>query len=369
MLIFYGLLLSLTANAQSTISSVGTTEISPTQTIFICPAISCAVNECEVDSSGCLTYKNEPITPCPSLPLCQFGEPINTGKVDASGCKIYSCPTAPCPSLPLCQFGGPINTGKVDASGCKIYSCPTAPCPSLPLCQFGGPINTGKVDASGCKIYSCPTRVCPAIVCSLSECPYGCETDASGCLTGKCKNELIISCLVYSLPDPTKWCKDGKIIPGAIDKNGCQGQPQCILPPTISKEPVLIEISASEGMRSISIEKISESRISIKEGAYSAISPSTFVVENSKIYMKISEGNKEIKILPKEASSKAAAATKINTIELKEESQQPTYSVIGTKQVKLFYLIPVSMNIETKVSAESGKVISVKKPWWSFFTR
>jgi len=40
--------------------------------------------------------------------------------------------------------------------------------------------------------------------------------------------------------------------------------------------------------------------------------------------------------LPEEASSRATAVTKVNTIELKEESQQPIYSVHGTKQAKLF---------------------------------
>lgn len=156
-----------------------------------------------------------------------------------------------------------------------------------------------------------------------------------------------------------------------MDKNGCQGQPQCVLPITVSEKPILLtEISTAESIiNNISIEKISESRISIKEGAYSATSPSTFVVENSKIYMKTSEGNKEIKILPKEASAKVAAVIKVNTIELKEESQQPIYSVIGTKQAKLFYFMPVSMRVETKISAESGNVISVKKPWWNFLAR
>ena len=88
--------------------------------------------------------------------------------------------------------------------------------------------------------------------------------------------------------------------------------------------------------------------------------------EQAKLYVQTSVGPKEIKILPEEASAKTTAVTKISTIEIKEESQQPIYSVMGTKQAKLFFVIPVSIQIETKVSAESGNVISVKKPWWSF---
>jgi len=89
-------------------------------------------------------------------------------------------------------------------------------------------------------------------------------------------------------------------------------------------------------------------------------------IKESKLYIQTSVGPKEVKILPEEASSNATAVTEISAIELKEESQQPIYSVKGTKQAKLLFIISVSMQIETKVSAESGNVISVKKPWWSF---
>jgi uncharacterized membrane protein YkoI len=70
--------------------------------------------------------------------------------------------------------------------------------------------------------------------------------------------------------------------------------------------------------------------------------------------------------LPEETLSKVANATQVGTIELREESQQPIYSVKGMTQTKLLFVIPVSMKIETKISAETGNVISVSKPWWSF---
>jgi len=126
--------------------------------------------------------------------------------------------------------------------------------------------------------------------------------------------------------------------------------------------------SAISGVKAVSIEK-AQDKLSIKTEKAIAITIEKIVIEENKLFLKTSTGNKEIKILPEEALSKATAVTKVSTIELKEVSQQPIYSVKGTKQAKLLFIIPVSMQIETKVSAESGNVISVKKPWWSFLAR
>ena len=91
-------------------------------------------------------------------------------------------------------------------------------------------------------------------------------------------------------------------------------------------------------------------------------------VEESKLFMETSAGEKAINILPEDAV--AAVATpkmeSVEVVELREESQQPIYSVKGVIQTKLFLMIPVSMVIETSVSAETGEIISVHKPWWSF---
>lgn len=92
------------------------------------------------------------------------------------------------------------------------------------------------------------------------------------------------------------------------------------------------------------------------------------VVENSKLLMKTSAGKKQINVLPEEAIGVSETPSKevVKKIELKEESQKPIYSVKGIKQARLLFLIPVSMEVETKVDAEIGNVISVNKPWWSF---
>ena len=71
-----------------------------------------------------------------------------------------------------------------------------------------------------------------------------------------------------------------------------------------------------------------------------------------------------------EISSKAIETgefKKINKIELKEESEMQVYSITGLKETKIFAIFPVSMNIEMKINAETKDILSVDKPWWSFF--
>lgn len=100
----------------------------------------------------------------------------------------------------------------------------------------------------------------------------------------------------------------------------------------------------------------------------SAESSKELVIEESKLFMETSSGREVINILPEDAvaASETPQMASVKSIELREESQKPIYSVKGVKQARLFFIIPVSMEIETKVDAETSNVISVNKPWWSF---
>ena len=51
------------------------------------------------------------------------------------------------------------------------------------------------------------------------------------------------------------------------------------------------------------------------------------------------------------------------------QSNQQTYIVRGTKKGKLFFFIPVTLNIQLEVDATNGVVKAIKKPWWSFLVR
>jgi len=77
---------------------------------------------------------------------------------------------------------------------------------------------------------------------------------------------------------------------------------------------------------------------------------------------------KQINILPEDAIKVSEIDKESAKIELIEKYQKPVYSVVGMKQAKLLFIIPVLMEVKTEVDAETGKVISVNKPWWSFLT-
>ena len=89
-------------------------------------------------------------------------------------------------------------------------------------------------------------------------------------------------------------------------------------------------------------------------------------IENSKLYMNTSEGKKEILILPDEAVLKAISIGSVTETSLIQESNKPVYSISGTKNARLLFIIPLKANMKEKISAESGNIISIKKPWWSF---
>lgn len=65
-------------------------------------------------------------------------------------------------------------------------------------------------------------------------------------------------------------------------------------------------------------------------------------------------------------SSNKIVATQISNVTLEVESDKLIYTISGTKEGKLFWIISVSAKVEQKIDANSGEVISTKKPWWSF---
>lgn len=92
---------------------------------------------------------------------------------------------------------------------------------------------------------------------------------------------------------------------------------------------------------------------------------------------KLSNGrNAQIKIMPETASQKAIERLRLKncdedcSIELKEvdvgQNQKAAYEVKAKKESKIFGLFKKIMDVETQIDAESGEIISTKKPWWSF---
>ncbi len=138
-----------------------------------------------------------------------------------------------------------------------------------------------------------------------------------------------------------------------------------IIPEIKPSEELKIEAKEEITLKPLTIEK-KEDMLFIKTGEISIATTENLIINESKLYIETSSGNKQIKFMPEEESSKFVT---INNIELKEEDAKPIYSIKETKQAKIFALFPVRLNIETKVSAETGDTLSITKPWWSFLAQ
>lgn len=93
------------------------------------------------------------------------------------------------------------------------------------------------------------------------------------------------------------------------------------------------------------------------------------------IKAKLSNGrNAEIKVMPNTASETALNRLRLKvcaencTIELKEvgngNETRLAYKLNATKDAKVFGLFKAKANVEAQVDAETGEVITSKKPWW-----
>lgn len=85
--------------------------------------------------------------------------------------------------------------------------------------------------------------------------------------------------------------------------------------------------------------------------------------------MSLSNGQvAEIKIMPEVASQKAI--DKLGqlgfNVQLKETNNKAVYEVSGDKPGKLFGLFKVKGTVTVDVDSQTGDVIQVKRPWWSF---
>ena len=127
----------------------------------------------------------------------------------------------------------------------------------------------------------------------------------------------------------------------------------------------------------IAKEENVENGVMIKIGPIEFETFEEVTVQNSKLYMKTSNGkNTEIKIAPETASEKALERLNLKvcsvenncTIVLKEVGKQEeiktAYEFQAEKRGKILGLFNARMELMTQVDAESGEVIKDEKPWW-----
>ena len=102
----------------------------------------------------------------------------------------------------------------------------------------------------------------------------------------------------------------------------------------------------------------------------------------SELRVSLSNGrNAELKVMPDTASNVALERLRLRvctperncTMELKEVGQgngtRLAYQMKAERSSRVFGLFRARMNVESEVDAETGELISVKKPWWAFLAR
>jgi len=93
-------------------------------------------------------------------------------------------------------------------------------------------------------------------------------------------------------------------------------------------------------------------------------------IRDSKIYIETPFGRNQVTVLPDSAVAKATEITQVVSVELRNEftgeTTKPVYTIKGTKKANILFIIPVTLDITTKVNGDNGSVMSVDKPWWSF---
>ena len=331
--------------------SGNTIEISATQTTMV--STVCTMPNCngildtgKVDNNDCPIYECPTITTCPlgctctgnivTCPTTSIGKACTacvngtpTGQVDQDNCPIYNCPTIACT---ICVGG--INTGKFDANGCEIYDCPASP--ACTACIGGIP--TGEVDNNGCPIYNCPpTKACTACVGGV---PTG-KIDEDGCPIYVCP---AITCPAECV------CDNGMVT--------------CL---TKENKPIEVAIVTPAGVINVTIEKVSQSTLAIKQGSSVAKTTKKIIVDENKLLLETSTGNKEIKFMPNAASEMALNKLKLMDFEIElKDVGKPVYEIEGTKDVKILGFISAKMSINSQVDADSGLILRTNKPWWSF---
>jgi len=46
-----------------------------------------------------------------------------------------------------------------------------------------------------------------------------------------------------------------------------------------------------------------------------------------------------------------------------------TYQYKGEKKAKLFFVFPINISVQAEIDPETGEVLKIKNPWWSFLTK
>lgn len=148
--------------------------------------------------------------------------------------------------------------------------------------------------------------------------------------------------------------------------NGCEDG-ACIKLSDDEEEPTIQQTTTSQQPKFyIQNKEVNVEGTILEVDGESVKSFLNIVEEDSKIYVKTSMGDKEIKILPEEAIFNANKIENVNEIVIGQEDGEAVYLISGTKKARLFFIFSIIAEVEQKINVEDGELVSIKKPWWSF---
>jgi len=166
---------------------------------------------------------------------------------------------------------------------------------------------------------------------------------------------------------------------GGLGDEGMQG------PGIMTQESVRARIGTHTNTngKQIQISENTENKFKIKSGNIEADCECELEQEQiqnrTRLRTKLSNGiNAEVKIMPDTASQTALQRLRLRVcseennckIELKEvgkgEEKRLVYNLQAEKQARFLGLFKIKMKVQSNIDAETGEVISSKKPWWAF---
>ena len=225
---------------------------------------------------------------------------------------------------------------------------------------------TATVCSYGCQNGACkpqpvtpqPQETCGNGRCASTENCSSCPVDCGQCqpVVQPHENETPI---IPEPQQPTKSCI-----------KGCVCNSTSVVCPELEHDIQTVVSDISNRISQITISKPSENSIVITAGNVQVSTTENLTIRDAKIYIETPFGRNQVTVLPDNAVAKATEITHIVSIELRNEftgeTTKPVYTIKGTKNANILFIIPVTLNITTKVNGDDGSVMSVDKPWWSF---
>jgi len=131
---------------------------------------------------------------------------------------------------------------------------------------------------------------------------------------------------------------------------------------------IMIKSSEREGSTGentkINISKL-DNYVTITSNSITSTTKNEIKVEENNLYVVSANEKKQVKVMPDEVfSSSGISEAKIS---LGIQDGSANYVVNGTKKGKLFGLFDSEYEVTKKISAETGKLVSEDKPFWSLF--